>query len=340
VTDRACFVTTTIREVMEKLTAFETDLMPLVDEDQRLLAIVTDGDIRRAIIRGVTIDQPVGSIANPDPVVVREGTPRDEMITLMKTRAKNSLPIVDERGRLVRVAFLNDLVEVDLIDNPAVIFAGGFGKRLRPYTDTVPKPMLRIGSKPLIERIIDTLVEEGICNIHALLHYRPEPFVEHFRGRKYCGQSINFVTEQAPRGTAGGLDLVRGALTKPFLILNGDNIVHTSWREMLSAHEEQENFITIGASTYSTVVPYGVLETENGRVVKITEKPIQSWLTVCSVYCASPGMLDYVPSSGQCDMPDVISAAIADGKRVGYFLVGDAQRIEDLAPAYSRMWDR
>ena len=330
---------TTIRAAMEIMTEHHLGILPVVNPDHSLFGVVVDGDIRRAIVKGVALDAPVSAIATRGPVAADVDTPANELAKLMVAERKQAVPLIDARGRFVRLAFLEDVLHVEGVENKAVIVAGGFGKRLRPYTDKVPKPMLRIGSKPMIEKIVEGLVEEGVRNIIAILHYKPEVFIEHFRERRYFGKSVEFVIEDEPRGTAGGLSLLRDRLDAPFLVVNGDNLVRADWRDMLDAHGAQGNAITVGAAMYSTVVPYGVLVTEGPLVTGVAEKPTHEWLTVCSAYCVSPEALTYVPDDGPFDMPELISAVLADGGRVRYFHVREHHRLEDLARNHKALWE-
>jgi len=256
---------------------------------------------------------------------------------MLATR-KQALPVIGEDGLFQRLVFLDELIHVETTDSKAVILAGGFGKRLTPYTDRVPNPMLLVGSKPVIEKIIEGLVEEGVNDIVALLHYRPEAFIEYFRGRKFRGKVIEFLVEDEPRGTAGGLALLRDQLELPFLVLNGDNLVRADWLSVIENHQADGNIITIGATTHSMMVPYGVLKTDGQRITEVVEKPTYEFLTVCSAYCLSPAALDYIPEERPFDMPDMIVAALADGHRVGYFQVPEIQRIEELAPFHQPLW--
>lgn len=330
---------TSIRDAIETMTELRTGILAVVGGDGTLFGVVVDGDVRRAIIGRVDLDGPVSKIATREPVIADAGTPHDELVKLMLATRKQALPLIGGDGRFQRLVYLDDMLTPETTDSLAVILAGGFGKRLAPYTDRVPKPMLRVGSKPVIEKIIEGLVEEGVNDIVALLHYRPEAFIEHFRERKFRGKAVEFLIEDEPRGTAGGLALLRERLSLPFLVLNGDNLVRADWLDVIESHKAEGNVISIGATIHTMMVPYGVLVTDGAIVTGVVEKPSHEFLTVCSAYCLSPEALDYIPKDGPFDMPDLIAAVLADGHRVSYFHVREVHRIEDLAPYHQPLWE-
>ena len=329
----------TIRHAMERMTDAKTGIVLLVHNNNELFGVLTDGDIRRAIIAGSGLETPIGDWATREPVTAEPETSPEDLIRMMQVQRKLALPVVDSTRRLVGVEFLSNLIRPDIMDNYAVIMAGGYGKRMRSYTKRLPKPMLKVDAKPIIEVIVERLAQQGITNIVLLLHHMADVISDHFRGRKFGGNEVEFLVEDKPLGTAGGLSLIRQHLTKPFLVLNGDSLIRANWRNMLLAHESQQNEITIGASEYTMQIPYGVLESDGGQVTAITEKPTMTWLTVCSVYCISPSVLDLVEDDRSFDLPELIQGVLDRGGRVGHFTITDVTRIEDLIPSHGEIWE-
>jgi dTDP-glucose pyrophosphorylase len=328
-----------IRDAMKKMTEAHMGVLPILNADRSLFGIVVDGDIRRALINGANIDDSITEVANKTPVSCNISASDSDLIYLMKSSNKTCIPIIDKNKEFICIKYYEDLTSVKKISNRAVILAGGFGKRLMPYTSKVPKPMLKVGGKPLIEKILDGLIKEGICNISLLLHYKPEIFTKYFSGKKYYEDLLDFIIEREPRGTAGGLYGIAEKINESFLVLNGDNIVSAKWKKVIEDHNRKNNIITIGASEYITDVPFGVLEIDQNKVIGITEKPIQSWLTVCSAYCISPEAIKYIPKTGIFNMPDLINCVLKEKGKIGYFRVNEYQRIEDLAPSHKVIWD-
>lgn len=327
-----------LRSIMQWMNDRHLGLIPLVESDGTLLGVIVDGDIRRALVNGANLDTPAQPIANTNPIVLTDAMSRDAAEHLLLSTRKSFAPVIDANRRVLGIASLDDFAAIETVDNPAVIFAGGFGKRLRPFTDNLPKPMLPVGGTPMVMKVIESLVDHGVNNLHLLLHYLPEAFENYFADKTFLGRSANLITEEAPRGTAGGLALLRDRLDKPFLALNGDNIVKAPWKEVLYDHEASEAALTIGVSEYKITVPFGVLDTLEGDVRGVVEKPTYRWQTICSAYCVSPEALSYVPADGNFDMPDLIAALLEDNRKVRYFRVGDYQRIEELVDSHSDIW--
>ena len=217
-----------IREAMQRMTDAKAGFVLVVTENDGLFGVVTDGDIRRAIIAGKSLDSEVAEIATRQPVTAPpEATPED-LIQLMQATQKQMVPIVSSDGQVFRIESLSDLIQPDVLQNHAVIMAGGYGSRLRPYTERVPKPMLQVDAKPMVEHMVERLVQQGINRIIMLLHHMPEAITEHFAGRRYRGTELEFVIEEQPMGTAGGLRLLGDRLTMPFLVLNGDTLIRAN----------------------------------------------------------------------------------------------------------------
>jgi CBS domain-containing protein len=308
--------TASLRSIMQWMNDRHLGLIPLVEGDGTLAGVIVDGDLRRALVNGADLDAPAQRIANTSPIVLTNTMTRDAAEHLLVSTRKSFAPVIDANRRVLGIASRDDFAAIETVENPAVIFAGGFGKRLRPFTDELPKPMLPVGGAPIIMKVIESLVDHGVNNLHLLLHYLPEAFQEYFADKTFLGRSANLIIEDAPRGTAGGLVLLRD----------------------LYDHEASGAALTIGVSEYKITVPFGVLDTMGGEVRGVVEKPTYRWQTICSAYCVSPDALSYVPAEGSFDMPDLISALLEDNRKVRYFRVSDYQRIEEMVDSHSDIW--
>ena len=280
--------------------------------------LLTDGDLRRAILRGVAFDQACSSIANPDPVTAPKGCSSSEALRLMD-RAKefvlNHLPVVDESGRIVDLLLRSDLVSEDRLGLSAVIMAGGFGTRLKPLTDYVPKPMLTLGDRPILELTIEHLREAGIRKVNVTTHYLPEAITSHFGDGKAFDVDISYVEEDRPLGTAGGLKLMDTS-DDTLLVINGDIVTQVDFRSMLSYHREQAADATIGVRQYEVQVPYGVVDCDGPRVRKVQEKPVMSFLVNAGIYLLEPTVYGYIPDGLRFDMTDLIDRLVEKGRHV------------------------
>jgi len=303
---------------------------------RRLLGVLTDGDIRRAILRGVPLTDPCESIAVLNPLTaVGSISPRDAR-RLMREHDINHLPVVDTDGNLVEFVLRKDLTEEDQPHLSAVIMAGGFGKRLLPLTERVPKPMLPVGDHPLLERTIERLQRSGIRDVSLATHYLSESIVQHFGDGAGFGVRIRYSNEDQPLGTAGGLKL----LPRPegtLLVINGDILTGVSFREMLSYHRQHSAEITVGVRQHNVEVPFGVVDCDGLRITQLREKPSLSVFINAGIYLLEPSACDYIPDGTRFDMTDLIKKMIDEGRSVVSFPIieywQDVGRLDDYQQA-------
>jgi NDP-sugar pyrophosphorylase family protein len=228
------------------------------------------------------------------------------------------LPLVDDAGRVVDLLLRRDLVGRDGSDLAAVIMAGGYGTRLRPLTEDVPKPMLPVGDRPLMEMIIEQLRESGIRRVNVTTHYLADKIKEHFDDGRDFGVEIDYVDEDRPLGTAGALGLME-APDQPLLVMNGDILTRINFQAMLSYHREHDADLTVGVRQYDLEVPYGVVECEGSRVRRLREKPRYNFLVNAGIYLLEPSVHCYIPNGQRFDMTDLIEKLLKDGRTVVSF---------------------
>ena len=295
----------------------------IVDEQQHFLTTITDGDIRRAILAGVDLAQPVislkqgqQSMTHAAPITAPVGTSEVEILALMRTHGIRQIPLLDEEGRVCELSVMEDIVkEVDL-PLTGVIMAGGYGKRMMPLTETLPKPMLPVNGRPLLEHMLNKLQKAGIRSVNVATHYRSDQIVEHFSDGSQFGLKLNYFDEAEPLGTAGALAKMT-ATTEPLLVLNGDILTDVDLRAMLHFHREHNAALTVGVRQYDIEVPFGVVETNgSAKVTAITEKPVLRHFINAGIYLVNPEMCRLVPPDRCFDMPDLIRAAINCGSAV------------------------
>jgi dTDP-glucose pyrophosphorylase len=310
-----------LRAALARLEAAGTGALVIADDDGMLLGLMTDGDFRRAVLAGVSLEQPCGDVGSRDPLVAPEDVTPEEALRLMDHGCPypiNHLPLVDAARHACGLLLRSDLVTDQRVGLSAVIMAGGYGTRLRPLTDATPKPMLPVGDRPLLERTIGRLRDAGIHRVDVSTHYLADRITEYFGDGTEFGVDLHYVAEERPLGTAGAL-----ALMEPpgdtFLVINGDVVTDVPFRQMLAFHREQRARATIGVRRYDFQVPYGVVESDGPRVRGISEKPRMSCLVNAGVYLFEPDVRRYVPPGARFDMPDLVHALLADGQPIVSF---------------------
>lgn len=316
-----------IRQAIASLERNGKGIVLVVDGSRRLLGTVTDGDIRRGLLSGFDLSLPVQALLEQravsphhSPLTAPVGTPHSELLRLMNEYTLRHIPLVDEQEHVVDIALLNELTKQYELPLRAVIMAGGYGTRLRPLTEELPKPMLPVGDRPLMEIIIRQLKEVGIQKVNITTHHKPEKIINHFGNGEAFGVDINYVTESQPLGTAGALGLVK-ASDETTLVINGDILTQVDFRAMLSFHRENNADLTVAVRQYDLTVPYGVIECEGTSVRRITEKPLFSFFVNAGMYLLEPNVHRYIPNGKPFDMTELIQRLLADNRLVVSFPV-------------------
>jgi dTDP-glucose pyrophosphorylase/CBS domain-containing protein len=328
--------TASIAEAMAHLDKAGTGALVLCTPERVLYGVLTDGDIRRAILQRKSMDLPCEMIATKIPTVAQLFTPAAEALELMNRNEIDHLPVVDAGNRVVQFLLRRDLMPETHLELPAVIMAGGYGKRLYPLTETVPKPMLPVGDRPLLELIIQRLRNSGIHDVSLTTHYLPDSIVDHFGDGEDFGVHLNYLRENNPMGTAGGLKQMKRPAS-PFLVLNGDILTAVPFREMLAFHRKHSAMITVGVRKYDVQVPFGVVECDDVQITSLQEKPCLSFFINAGTYLLEPAAWDYIPKERRFDMTDLIRVLLEAGERVTSFPITeywiDVGRHEDYQKA-------
>ena len=296
----------------------------VVTSDRHLLGTITDGDVRRALLAGMNLESPVSALlsmktaANLSPVTASLGTPVDTLLSLMRQNFLRQIPILNEVGQVVDLVTLDDLLPGQDLLLQAVIMAGGLGTRLRPLTEDMPKPMLPVDGKPLIEHVIEQLRQVGIRRVNVMTHYKSEKIVDHFGDGRAFGVELNYVDEERPLGTGGALGLMTPP-NEPVLVINGDILTQVDFRAMLYFHQENHADMTIGVRRYEMQVPYGVIECEGVHVRRLQEKPQVGFLVNAGIYLLEPSVYQFMPQNASFNMTDLIQWLLDAGRTVVSF---------------------
>jgi dTDP-glucose pyrophosphorylase/CBS domain-containing protein len=340
--------TATVRETMAAIDRNEVGIALVVDERRRLLATITDGDLRRAMLADLDIEAPVSTLvdarrARGEPIVAPAGTPPLELLALMERESVRQVPLLDGDGRIVDLALLDDVVKTDVSPLRAVVMAGGFGTRLGDLTADTPKPMLPVGDRPLLERIIGQLREAGINRVSLTTHYRADSIAGHFGDGSEFGVDLHYVNEDTPLGTAGSLALLEPSV-EPILVMNGDIVTRVNFAAMHRFHEEHRADMTVALRPYETSVPYGVVEVDGELITDVAEKPLVRAFVNAGIYLLAPDVCRLVPAGTRYEMTDLIRALIAAGRRVVGFPLReywlDIGTPEDYSQALNDAHDR
>lgn len=315
-----------IRDVIARIDSANQGLALLVDAKCRLLATITDGDVRRAFLAGADLGQPIESLLdgglqriNPTPITAPAGTEPVRLLQLMNQHLIRHVPLVDGAGRLTGLALLSQLVRESDMPLQAVIMAGGFGSRLRPLTEETPKPMLPVGDRPLLDRTLEGLRQAGIRNVNITTHFMADKIREHIGDGSAFGMSVQYNHEREPLGTAGALRLIDCTTDEPLLVINGDVLTTVNYLAMLDFHREHSARLTMGVRHCSINVPYGVVECDGEVVRAIREKPKVSFFFNAGIYLIEPDVRRHIPAGRPFDMTDLIDAMIAEGEPVVSF---------------------
>jgi dTDP-glucose pyrophosphorylase/predicted transcriptional regulator len=301
-----------ILQAMQRIEKGSAQIVLVVDESERLLGTVTDGDIRRAILRGHKLEEPIAAAMNASPLTIAEGRNHDAAVAFMREKAIHQLPVIDAERRVVGLITLDAVLRSLRQDTVVVVMAGGLGSRLRPLTEATPKPLLPIGGRPLLEITVDNLARQGFSRFVLAVNYLADKFRDHFGTGAQFGVDIQYLQETERLGTAGALRLLPERPDAPLLIMNGDILTNLDARPLVRFHREQGVHATMCVREYEWKVPYGVVSmTENGRMARFEEKPSRREFVNAGIYVLSPEALDYLPPTGAIDMPTLIDR-IAD----------------------------
>ena len=330
---------TSIREALGAIDRSKRQIALVVDSDGKLIATVTDGDVRRGILRGVDMDGPVSEVMHREPTTITKGAPDAEARRLIRERKLQHVPVLDEAGRVVDLATVSDLFGVRPNDTRVVLMAGGLGTRLRPLTEHTPKPMLMVGGKPLLEQILGVFADQGFWKISISVNYRREIVQEYFGDGAKFGVDIEYIEEDQAMGTAGALSLLEKRPEAPFIVMNGDLLVSLQFSELLSFHRKLGAAGTMVVREYEHQIPYGVVRTENSLMTGIEEKPTERYFVNGGIYVLSPEALDLVTKGEPLDMPSLLTRLSDAQHKVGVFPLRDYWRdigqMHDLEAARS-----
>ncbi len=336
--DAIVAVDANIRDAMAAIDKASIQMCLILNTDQTLIGAVTDGDIRRAILSGASLDTPAVQIMSKAPYTESATTSRETLERHMRTRKIRQIPLLDEANRVVDVAYIDNLYSIsERRPNDVILMAGGMGKRLRPLTEALPKPMLKVGEKPILETIISRFVDQGLQSFKISLNYHGDMIRDYFGDGKKFDAEIEYLEETTAFGTAGAISLLKEPPTSPIIVMNGDVLTQVDFLSLLAYHEEHDAVATMALREFGMQVPFGVVDVENHRVTAIHEKPSKQFLVNAGIYVLSPEVIGLVPADRPSDMTDLFQTLIDAGQNITAFPIHeywmDVGRKNDLEQA-------
>ena len=333
----------TIEEALSVIDSGAAKIALVVDRDKKLLGTLSDGDIRRALLNKTTLKTTIEDIYFKNPTTAYEGSSKGDLISLCSINGIIQIPIIDEARKVIDLFVLSGELLKKQYDNHVVLMVGGLGERLRPLTANIPKPMLEVGGKPILETLVKRFVESGFTKITMCLGYKANVIQDYFRDGVSFGANIDYVVEEKRMGTAGALTLLQKKLENPFFIVNGDLLTKVNFERMLDFHINNNSKATMGVRQYDIEVPYGEVNIANENIISIEEKPIHSLFINSGIYLLDPDCINLIPVNTFYDMPTLFEKLITSKEKIVSFPLQeywrDIGRIADYERANAEYHD-
>lgn len=325
------------REALEIIDSSALQVGLVVDETGRLLGMVTDGTIRRAILRGVSMEENISQVMFTAfrSASITDG--REQILATMRREKIRHIPILDEQGIIRDLKILIDFFTPSQRDNPVVLMAGGMGTRLRPLTESCPKPLLKVGEKPILETILEGFLAQGFWKFYFSVNYCADMIKEHFNDGSEWGANITYLEEDKPLGTAGALSLLPESPSLPFIVMNGDLLTKVDYKKLLDFHTKQGSLATMCIREHHYQIPYGVVTFDGPQFTGMQEKPTQNFFVNAGIYALSPKTIALIPKDQFFDMPSLFSLLNDKAKKTAVFPIHeywlDIGQMNDFARA-------
>jgi len=305
-------INSTIKEALHIIDEGAIKFAIIVDNKDRLLGTITDGDIRRAILDGKAVDDIIEDIYFKTPTVATINTTKEEIINICTTKKIYQIPVVNENNQVISIKILDELLKPQYHKNKVVLMVGGLGTRLRPLTETTPKPMLHVGGKPILQTIVEKFVSYGFINIIMCVGYKSNIIQDYFGDGSKFGANIEYILEDKRMGTAGALSLLNEIQLpkEPFFVMNGDLLTNVNFDNMLEYHISHNAMATMAVREYDFQVPYGVVNVKNAKILSIEEKPTHSFFVSAGIYILDSSSIDMIPKDQFYDIPTLFEKMI------------------------------
>ncbi|MGF7056648.1 nucleotidyltransferase family protein [Brassicibacter mesophilus] len=310
---------TKIQETMKIIDLYSLQIAIVVDNDNKLLGTVTDGDIRRGLLNGISLDDPVTQIMSKTPITITGTKDKKSILNILKKNKLRHLLVVDDSGCVIGIERLDDLLHSSRCENWIVLMLGGLGSRLKPLTDNCPKPMLPIGEKPLLEIILNNFIELGFYKFCFSINYKGEQIESYFGDGSKWGVEIHYIHEKIRMGTAGSLSLFSIKVNNPIIVMNGDVLTRVNFEQLINFHLEHQAEATIAVRSYDFQIPYGVVKINKDRLIGFEEKPVYTNFINAGIYVFNPDIINRIPKNSYYDMNQLLETMLVNGEKISIF---------------------
>ena len=300
----------TVKEALKIIDNGAIKIALVMSEGGKLIGTLTDGDIRRGILNGRSLEDNIESLYCDNPITVKAHQSKTEIIKICNEHKISQVPVIDQNEYVVTIEVLDDLLIPPKYKNKVILMVGGLGTRLMPLTESTPKPMLLVGNKPILQTIVETFASYGFSNITMCVNYKSHVIQDFFGDGSGFGVNIDYLTEEKRLGTAGALSLLSDAPETPFFVMNGDLLTNVNFEHLLEFHQSCNATATMCVREYDFQVPYGVVNINDGNITSIEEKPVQKFFVSAGIYMLEPSSLSHIPKNEFFDMPTLFTKLI------------------------------
>jgi len=315
-------IDSTIKQALKVISDGAIQIGIVVDKKDKLLGTLTDGDIRRGFLKGLNINSSIKSIIFKNPIVAKKNDTKEKLLKISLSKKIYQIPVVDSNYKVIGIRVLNELIKSKNKLNKVVIMAGGMGVRLRPLTKNIPKPMLKVGNKPILQIIVEKFRKSGYKNFIICVNYKSKVIIDYFGDGKKFGVKIEYIQEKIRMGTAGALSLLKKKPKQPFFVINGDLLTNLDFEKMLDFHHEHNSKATMCISEYNIESPYGEVKLDHENITLIDEKPTHKFFVNAGIYILDPKSLNLIPKKFY-NMPSLFKKIITNNHKTISFPLGE-----------------
>jgi dTDP-glucose pyrophosphorylase len=332
----------TIHEAIKKIDSASLQIVLVVDREGKLLGTVTDGDIRRGILKGLPYEDPVIRVMNGNPVTTNKDNSRSGVLKLMQDHQVARIPILSDKGQVVGIEILDKLLKPKSKENIVVLMAGGMGTRLKPLTNHCPKPMLEVKGKPILEIILNNFIDYGFENFYISVNYKAEIIENFFGDGSKWGVEIHYIREAQKMGTVGSLSLLPEKPKEPLIVMNGDLLTNINLDQLLVFHTKSKTSATLCVRDYVLQIPFGAVEIKDHKILEIKEKPEQHFFVNAGIYVFEPNLLELIPRDAYYDMDTLVQKIIETERGCSAFPIReywlDIGHVDDYNKGNREFW--